>query len=188
MAAVVARMSARLIISLHTVPAGALPGQRTMNGTLNPPSHTWCLPPRSGPFTAQPGIERLVCGESARCGSFTPPLSLEKITSVFLRDAHFVERVEHAAHAAVELVNPVAVKSRRALARDVLVGRHGIVHRDRREVEEERLVLRLLLHPVSRLVREHLHHALVLPARGVEIENRRVALAVLHVLAGRRWP
>ena len=37
-AAVVARISARLIVSSHTVPAAALPGQRTMNGTRKPPS------------------------------------------------------------------------------------------------------------------------------------------------------
>ena len=82
MAAVVASRSARLIISLQIVPAGALPGQRTMKGTLNPPSQTLCFPPRRWPFTLSPALKAAVCTLSFS-GLKTPPLSLVKTMSVF---------------------------------------------------------------------------------------------------------
>ena len=98
-----------------------------------------------------------------------------------VRDAHFIKRAEDATHTAVELMNPVAIQSGSALAREILVRRDGCMNRDRREVEEEWRVLGLLLQPVGGLFRERLHDALVLAARGVEIEDLAGVLRVLHV-------
>ena len=99
-----------------------------------------------------------------------------------LGDAELVERVEHAADAAVEFLNPIAVETRLALAREILVGRDGVVDGDRRKVEEKRFVPGLLRDPRRRLVGEHLHHALVLPARRGEIENASGSFATFGVL------
>ena len=170
-AAVVARISARLIISWHTVPSAALPGQRTMKGTLNPPSQIWCLPPRRSPLTTKPASMALVCGVSFCVGrSHTPPLSLLKRTRVSL-NSFAVEHLQNAAHGAVEFVNPVAKNPGRALPGEVRFRRHRIVHRDRLKIEEERLILRHLLDPFHRLVGQLRHHLLVLAPRHVDLEN-----------------
>ena len=97
-----------------------------------------------------------------------------------LGDPHLVERGEDATHARIELMDPITVRAGGALAGEVLVRRDRIMDGHRREIEEERPVLGLSLEPGRGLVGQHLHHALVLPAGRIEVED--LGLAVLHVL------
>ena len=93
-----------------------------------------------------------------------------------LRRSDLIEGDEEAGDALVKLVNPIAEGAGRAFPGEVLVGRDGVVHRDRREIEQEGLVLGLGLEPGGGFVGEHLHHALVLPSRRVQFENLRLAV------------
>ena len=78
-------------------------------------------------------------------------------------------------------MNPVSVKPSRALAGEILVGGHRVMDGDRREVEEEWLVLGLGFKPGRSLVGEHLHHALIFAARGIELEDAAGILSILGI-------
>ena len=93
-----------------------------------------------------------------------------------LRRSDLIEGDEEAGDALVKLVDPIAEGAGRAFPGEVLVGRDGVVHRDRREIEQEGLVLGLGLEPGGGFVGEHLHHALVLPSRRVQFEDLRLAV------------
>ncbi len=87
-------------ISRHTHPARMRPGQRMMQGTRTPPSHSVPLPSRSGP--AEPAwFPKLSQG----------PLSLVKITNVFAVEAGSFQGFEDSPHRPVDLHDDVAVQA-----------------------------------------------------------------------------
>ncbi len=78
-------------------------------------------------------------------------------------------------------MDPVAVEACGALAGEIFIGGHGVVHGDGREVEEERFVLGLGFEPGRCLVGEHLHDALVLATRRIQFEDAWAVLAVFGI-------
>ena len=101
-----------------------------------------------------------------------------------LRLAGFIKRVQDAADAAVQFMNPVAIRSGLAAASQILVRRDGIVHRHRRVVEEERFVLWLLGNPLARLLRELRHDPFIHAAWRIDLQDG--GFGILHVFGAIR--
>ena len=132
----------------------------------------------------QPCFEGLRLHAVARGGEDAAVVAAENDQRV-LRQAFFVQRLQHAAHAAVQLLDPVAVGSGLALAGHVLVRRHRAVHRHGRVVEEERRARFLLRDPFRSLAGQQRHHALIhTPGRVEREDGRLAALRVLGAIGG----
>ena len=118
-----------------TLPAGTLPGQRTMQGTRKPPSSTVPLPPANGVWPPSGQVK------------FSAPLSVREHDDGVVRRARSFELLHHRADDVVELRHARLVDGPAVLRRAhllVLLGEVGDdVHARRVEPDEERLVVAL---------------------------------------------
>ena len=172
-----------------TLPAGTLPGHRTMHGTRKPPSITVPLPPANGVWPPSGQVK------------FSAPLSVVNTRIVSSSRPQVLELLHDRADDVVELGHPGFVDRPAVLRRPhllVLLGEVGDdVHPRRVEPDEERLAVALRLvdeleRVIEDLVVDRLHplgreRAGVLDLLLADLAPARLLGRVILVLVAQQW-